>query len=133
MLTASVTFRKCLVNSVEYGSDDRHVGSRVFFDLTIDNQRFVDLSVDVRQRVDTGAEHEPLSISSHRGYSGPFNCPVFGRCLEFYYRHVLGAHALVLGGRGPALLLDRYPLEREMSVQFEVDSGTPETEVGPDH
>ena len=33
MAPATVTFRQCLVNALEYGSDDDHVGSRVFFDL----------------------------------------------------------------------------------------------------
>ena len=33
MAPAPDTFRQCLVNAPKYGSDDDHLGSRVFFDL----------------------------------------------------------------------------------------------------
>ena len=40
MAVATVTFRRCLMNTPEAGSDERYVGSRVFFDLNVLEQLF---------------------------------------------------------------------------------------------
>ena len=123
MSIAVVKFRKCLVNQVEYGSDERHVGSRVVFDLEIGGRRYVNLHTDIRQRI--GPDAVPLEIGAPAGgYTGPFNLAVFHGCLEFYYRHVVGAHGLLSGGDASNLLLKGYPLELEMAVQFEIAEGS---------
>jgi len=40
MLTAKITFYKCVQDSQDYGSDDEHMVSRVFFILEIGDKKF---------------------------------------------------------------------------------------------
>lgn len=112
MAVATVTFRRCLVNTPEAGSDERYVGSRIFFDLNIEGQEFVDVYADVR------ADREgdsPLSVTPPQGYDGPLNLQVFQGLVEFYYRQATGG-----GPDGLGLMLPDWVIEQEMVVQFEV-------------
>ena len=112
MAIATVTFRRCLVNTPEAGSDEGHVGSRVFFDLNVEGREFVDVHVDVRAAREGDA---PLCVTTPQGYDGPLNLQVFQGLVEFYYRQVAGGS---LDGLG--LLLQDWVIEQEMVVQFEV-------------
>ncbi len=120
MPTATVAFRRCIFNSPEYGSDDDHVGSRVFFDLDLEGEGYANLYVDVRQLVREGTENEPLLVTRPQGYEGPFNFPVFQGLVEFYYRHAVGAKWGMFGMRGLRMRLEGWAVEQEMLVQFEV-------------
>ena len=113
MAIATVTFRRCLVNASEAGSDEAQIVSRVFFDLTIGGKEFVDVYVDVTQA--TREEDAPLFVTPLQGYDGPLNLPVFQGLVEFYYRQVTGGSLAGLG-----LRLRDWMIEQEMVVQFEV-------------
>ena len=115
MAIATVTFRRCLVNASEAGSDAAQNGSRVFFDLTIGGQAFVDVYVDVTQANREGDEHAPLVVTLPQGYDGQLNFPVFQGLVEFYYRQVTGGSAVGVG-----LMLQDWLIEQEMVVQFEL-------------
>lgn len=117
MAIATVTFRRCLVNSSEAGSSETQTCSRVFFDLTIEGQSFVDVYVDVRQANREGAA--PLLVMPTQGYDGPLNLPVFHGLVEFYYRQAAGGGLANPDGLGMRLLQD-WVIEQEMVVQFEV-------------
>lgn len=123
MAIATVTFRKCILNSQEFERDDNWMGSRVFFDLEINSERYPNLYTDVKQHVGVGAEHEFLEVTKPQGYVGPFNFPVFRGSVEFYYRHVVGAHGSMFGMPGIKMRPIGYVLEQEMRVQFEVLEG----------
>ena len=112
MAVATVTFRRCLVNAPEAGSDETRVGSRVFFDLNVEGQEFVDLYADVRANREGDA---PLCVTSPQGYDGPLNLQVFQGLVEFYYRQATGG-----GPDGLGLRLPDWVIEQEMVVQFEV-------------
>lgn len=112
MAIATVTFRRCVVNASEAGSDEAQNGSRVFFDLTIGEQEFVDVYVDVTPANEE--KDEPLFVTPPQGYDGPLNLPVFQGLVEFYYRQVTGGS---LDGLG--LRLPDWVIEQEMVVQFE--------------
>ena len=120
MLIATVAFRRCIFNSPEFGSDDDHVGSRVFFDLSVGEEAYANLYVDLRQLVREGAEQDPLLITHPANYSGPFNFPVFQGLVEFYYRHAVGGKWGMFGMRGIGMRLENWTVEQEMLAQFEV-------------
>jgi len=120
MPVATVTFRRCIINSPEFWSDDDHVGSRVFFDLSVEGEEFKDLFVDVRQLLDDGTESQPLLVSLPQGYDGPFNMPVFQGLVEFYYRHAIGVQSSMFGTKGLGMRLEGWEVEQEMRIQFEV-------------
>lgn len=112
MAIATVTFRRCLVNAPEAGSDERHVGSRVFFDLNVEGREFVGVHADVR----AGREGDaPLCVTSPQGYEGPLSLQVFQSLVEFYYRQATGG-----GPDGLGLMLQAWVIERDMVVRFEV-------------
>lgn len=113
MAVATVTFRRCLVNTPEAGNNEAQTGSRVFFDLNIGGQEFVDLYVDVAQVNREG--EAPLLVTTPQGYDGPLNLHVFQGLVEFYYRQVAGG-----GPEGLGLRLRDWVIEQEMVVQFEV-------------
>ncbi|MCZ6801362.1 MAG: hypothetical protein O7F12_12830 [Nitrospirae bacterium] len=120
MPTATVAFRRCIINSPEYGSDEDHVGSRIFFDLAMDDVGFANVYVDVRQFLDEAAEDQPLLVSPPQGYDGPLNSLVFQGVIEFYYRHAVGAKWSMLGMKGVSMRLEGWMVEQEMLVEFEV-------------
>ena len=120
MAIVTVTFRRCLVNAPEYGSDDNHVGSRVFFDLHLEGREFVNVYVDVRQVTREGAEREPLIVTPPRGYDGPLDVHVFQSLVEFYYRHAVGGASGLFGGRGLGMRLTDWVIEQDVRVRFEV-------------
>lgn len=120
MPVATIAFRRCVVNSSAYGSDDEHIGSRVFFDLQLEDEAYANVSVDVRQLVREGAEREPLLVSHPKGYEGPFNFQVFQCLVEFYYRQAVGEKWGMFGNTGIRMRLEEWVIEHEMLVQFEV-------------
>ncbi|RMH05821.1 MAG: hypothetical protein D6704_08575 [Nitrospirae bacterium] len=120
MAIATLAFRRCVINSPEFGSDEEHVGSRIFFDLHVGGVGYANLFVDVREFVREGAKHKPLLITMPSGYTGPWNAPVFQSLVEFYYRHAVGVKWGMFGMRGPSMRLENWTVEQEMLVQFEV-------------
>ncbi len=120
MLIATVAFRRCIINSPEFGSNEDHVGSRVFFDLSVADEGYANLYVDIRQLVREGTEHEPLLVTHPSNYSGPFNFQVFQGLVEFYYRHAVGGKWGMFGMHGIRMRLENWTVEQEMLVQFEV-------------
>ena len=130
MLVATVAFRRCVVNSPDYGSNEEHVGSRIFFDLHIDETTLVNICVDVRQLARDGTENEPLLVSRPDGYDGPLNFSVFQRLVEFYYRQVVGVQWSMFANSNIRMCLEEWVLEHEMQVQFEVPDEEAPIEVG---
>ena len=120
MATATVVFRKCVINSQEFGGDEHHLACRVFFDLDIEGEGYANLYVDVRQSTAPDLTDLPLEVSALYGYDGPFNFEVFLGSLEFYYRHAMGGKGLMFGISGNPLRFEGWTIEQEMLVQFEI-------------
>lgn len=91
MSIAKVTFKKIIQDSQEYGSDDEHTVSRIFFDLELDGDSHTDLRVDVKHTVGSDFETTPLEVGPPQGYDGPFNHDAFRIEAEKYYREAFGS------------------------------------------
>lgn len=91
MATAKLHLYKLIQDSQEYGSDDEHMVSRVFFDLEIDGKDQKGLYVDIKQIVGSLFESSPLEISMPANYKGPFNYDAFCKIVERYFRSQVGA------------------------------------------
>lgn len=103
MVTATITLRKLIQDSQDYGSDEEHMVSRVFFDMNVNGVDFVDLHADIKQSVGSSFEASPLEVSRPRQYEGPFNYEVFRSIVEKYYRGLIGATGVgihIAGGSG---------------------------------
>ena len=120
MATATVAFRKCVINSPSSDSEEGYLASRVYFDLDIDKEGHANAYVDVRQSLSPGLEDQPLEISEIHGYDGPFNFEVFRGSVEFYFRQATGGKMSLFSTGGKFLPLTDWTIEQELLVQFEV-------------
>lgn len=124
MRTARVVFRMCIQDSQDYGSDDEHMVSRVFFDLDLDGRQYMDLYVDIKQPVGSSFENTPLEIGAPQGYEGPFNYQAFRDAVEAYYRSLVGEHGSGIHIEGASNVRMRNNTHvQEKQVQFEVAEG----------
>ena len=89
MPTATIHFKELIQDSQNYGSDDEHMVSRVFFDLQVDDKRYPGAHANVRQKVGAGAS-DPIEVSPPAGYAGPFDLRKFQAEVESYFRSVIG-------------------------------------------
>lgn len=123
MSIAKVTFYKIIQDSQDYGSNDEHMVSRVYFNLEVEDKMYSDLYVDIKQTVGTDFETAPLEVSSTRGYKGPFNHEVFREEVENYYRESFGSQgsAIHIEGGGNIRMRDNTVI-REKVVEFEIKS-----------
>src|SRR5882672_7037844 len=90
-MKAIVTFTKCIQDSQDYGSDDEHMASRIFFDLEVDGQPRLGLHVDVKQVVGSSYETGDIEVGRPVGYRGPFNYIAFRDAVERYFRSLVGS------------------------------------------
>ena len=93
MPKAKITFEKCIQDSQDYGSDDEHMVSRVFFTLDIQSQHPTELFVDVKQTVGSSFEDGPIEVGSPKGtkYRGSWNHDAFRSAVESDYRGLVGS------------------------------------------
>ena len=91
MAKATITFHKCIQDSQEYGSDNEHMVSRVFFTLEMEDRDPEDLQVDIKQLVGSDFETGPIEVSWPKDYDGPMNYDAFRNAVEAYYRSLVGS------------------------------------------
>ncbi len=89
MVIAAITSRRCFVNASACVSDENHVDSRVFVDLTIESQECGNVYADVRQVTRKGAERESFVVTPPQGYDGSLNVHVFQGPAKLYDRHAV--------------------------------------------
>lgn len=99
MAKAQITFKSLQQDSHDYATferSDAHVVSIIHFDMSVGDQQFHDLSVEVLQPYGTEFESEPLEVSKVAGgYAGPWDHAGFAALCERYYRSLVGS-----SGRG---------------------------------
>ena len=92
-MTAKVTFMRCIQDSQDYGSDDEHMVSRVFFDLKVGGKVYPGLHADLKQVVGSSYETGDIEVGRPEGYRGPFNHMAFRDAAERYFRSLVGSTA----------------------------------------
>lgn len=90
MTQAKICLQRLIQDSQEYGSNEEHMVSRVFFDLEVDGTPYKNLYCDVKQIVGSSFETAPLEVSNPVGYIGAFNHDAFQKVIENYYRSLVG-------------------------------------------
>jgi hypothetical protein len=125
MATAKITFYKCIQDSQDYGSNDEHMVSRVFFTFEIGGKKY-DLHADIKQAVGASYETGPIEVGSPEGYKGPFNYEAFRDAAEKYYRRLVGSSATGIRIQGGSnIRMRNNTFIQEMAVECEVGEGTP--------
>lgn len=121
MPTAKITFYKCIQDSQDYGSDDEHMVSRVFFTFEFGGQKY-DLYADIKQTVGANYEEGDIEVMSPAGYEGPFNYQAFRDAAEKYYRGLVGPSGTGINIRGGSNIGMRNNLfsGNIMVIEFEI-------------
>jgi hypothetical protein len=88
---AEVIFHSLHQDSLEFGSNEAVMVSRVFFDVLIRGKLIQDLFANVKQAVGASARSDPLEVTSPRGQRGFFHYRELTRCIEQYFRRIAGA------------------------------------------
>ncbi len=95
MAKARITFHRCIQDSQDLGTDkvrDDHMISMVFFTLEMDDKKFEEMYVDVKQPFGTDFKKYPVEVSPPVGsYNGPINHDQFSDAVEKYYRSCIGS------------------------------------------
>ena len=132
MSKAKIIFYKCIQDSQDYGSDDEHMVSRVFFDLEIGEETFEGLYANIKQAVcgdyDTGPIYDTgsIEVSQPFGYEGAFNHHAFRDCAEKFYRSCVGSEGTGIRiGEGAQNIRMRNNVHiKEMVCEFEIGGGS---------
>lgn len=122
MVKGKLVFTKVIQDSQDFGSDDEHMVSRVFFDLEVRGEIHRGLYVDVKQTVGTDYETAPLEVSFPRGYKGPLDYGVFRQHVESYYREAFGSSGRAINV--PSARMRNNTSTSTKVVDIEVDDHT---------
>ena len=125
MSKAKIIFYKCIQDSQDYGSDDEHMVSRVFFNLEIGEETFDGLSANIKQAVGGDYDTGPIEVSQPFGYDGLFNHQAFRDCAEKYYRSCVSSEATGIEiGEGARIRIYGNIFKKEMVCEFEISGGS---------
>jgi hypothetical protein len=124
---AKIKLQRLVQDSQEYGSDDEHMVSRVFFELEIDGTNYQGLHCDVKQIVGSSIETAPLEVSAPTGYKGPFNHQAFQKIVERYFRGLVGSQGRgirITGGSNIRMQNNTFVQPSEATFEVQVSGGT---------
>jgi hypothetical protein len=122
-----VTFKECIQDSREYGSDDEYMVSRVSVDIAVDRADQGSFIADLKQAVgtdfDTGPIEvgRPVEVGTHKPYRGPFDQARFAEAATKYFRELLGSDgwAIKLRPGSTNIRMQGNRFVRKKVVEFE--------------
>ena len=91
MPKAQLIFTSIIQDSQEFGSDNEHMVSQVFFDLRVGADLHTGLAADIKQTVGDDYENAPLEVSMPQSLAGSVNYAEFRKLVEQYYRESFGS------------------------------------------
>ena len=91
---AQITFYKCIQDSQEFGSNNEHAVSRVFFTVTV-NGKTLEYFCNVLQDYGSSFSYEtdPLQVSNPFSKDTKINYEQFRSAADSYYRKCVGSNA----------------------------------------
>lgn len=93
MAKGLIRFHHVIQDSQEFGSDDEHMFSRVFFSIEFGGKQIDGLHADIKQPVGAAAD-AALEISGPKGYKGPLDYNAFQVAVESYFRSLVGPQGM---------------------------------------
>jgi len=120
MANVKITFQKCVQDSLKYGSDDKHMVSRVFFIIEVDGKYFGDFSIDIKQLFGSDFKSTPIEFGTLEDYKGPLNYETFYKSVEDYYRELVGSAGRGIGIKvSDTFRMYNNPLVLAKTVEFQ--------------
>lgn len=124
MPVVKVKFSRSIQDSQDFGSDDEHMVSRVFFVFVVNGKTSREYSADLKQTVGDDYLEGSFEVSMP-GYDGPFNYDGFRRCVEQYYRLLIGPSGTQIRLTGPGTFRMRdNQLGLNFECEFEAEAST---------
>ncbi|MCX6641743.1 MAG: hypothetical protein NTW14_14855 [bacterium] len=124
MKSAKINFREMIQDSQDYGSNEEHMISRVFFDLEVEGRIQRGLYADVKQPFGSKFEEYPLEVYTQPEYRKLMNYSAFRDAVEKYYRRLIGATGRgirIEGGSNIRMRNNRFI--QPQIIEFEIDDG----------
>jgi hypothetical protein len=117
----TVKFHKMIQDSQEFGSNDEHMVSRVFFTLMVDGKSVGECSANVKQTV--GSEifnNAEIEVSSPNEYNGPFNHLGFSEVVQQYLNRLIGiqGRGIQIRGKVPRVRMQKNTFAYEAEYTF---------------
>ena len=91
MPKALLIFNTIIQDSQEFGSNNEHMVSQVFFDLRVGADLHTGLAADIKQAVGDDYENAPLEVSMPQSLADSVNYAEFWKLVEQYYRDSFGS------------------------------------------
>ncbi|HOA79504.1 MAG TPA: hypothetical protein PKK61_00365 [Defluviitaleaceae bacterium] len=127
MKKARVDFIKCIQDSQEFGSDNEHMVSRIFFNIDLAGNIQKEMYVDIKQTVGSVFNKDQIEVSFPKNLKGPFNYEEFSKYVKEYYSKLVGSQgsAIRIGEGCSNIRMMNNTFVIPYSVEFEVsDAGT---------
>lgn len=127
MSEMTVNFSKCIQDSQDFGSDDEHMVSRVFFTLAIDGTSKGEFYADMKQSVGESFEEGSIEVGPPKTpdgslHKGPFSQAKFVEAATTYYRSLVGSggSGIHIGGGASNIRMRNNTFVQLYAVSFEV-------------
>lgn len=123
-MIARITFNKCIQDSQDFGSNDEHMVSRVFFVLEVEGRSHTGLYADIKQSVGGNFDVDRIEVSRPERYRGPLNYEAFRNAVENYYRGLVGSQGTGIRISGASnVRMRNNTFIREACYDFEIPDG----------
>jgi len=123
MSTLKITFNKCVQDSQEYGSDNEHMVSKVFFSL---NGKDYECIIRQPYGESFSFENDPVEVESPDELKKLMNYGQFRDEVEKYYRNLVGSQAKAIGihgGQGIRMTNNTFIISHTVEIDEAEPSG----------
>lgn len=90
-MATRIIFHKVVQDELEFGSDDTHSVSRVFFDLEEDGELYENLYVDVEEPADGTHQTEDIVVGKPQGAPVTLDPESFKQAVCVYYQRLVNS------------------------------------------
>jgi len=117
---AQLIFTTVIQDSQEFGSNNEHMVSKVFFDLRVGGDLYTGLAADVKQTIGIEYEHAPLEVSMPQSLAGSVSYAEFRKLVEQYYRESFSSSGSVFRfGPGTKARMMHNVVDHRSAVEIE--------------
>lgn len=122
---ARVIFHKCIINIQEYGVEDEYMVSRIFYSIETSDERYDNLTSDVKLTSGDSYETGSLEISRPENYKGPFNYSEFVNVADAYIRNLFGSRGREINISGSSNVhMSNITMIHPMEAYISIDSSS---------
>ncbi len=125
----TLRFSRMILDSQDFGSDDEHMVSRVFFSVAgPDGKPVGDFHADVKLVVGGSYETDPLEVGPPIGYQGPWDQERFREAVTAYVRRCVGSSGTGIrlgpGAKGIRMRNNTFAFPFEAAIDAKKVTGT---------